>query len=55
MPFHRLKVRIKPEIVTMGQPDLDPAANAGTYVAPADWNALIRRAGRRGDRHPQRL
>ncbi|MBX9802066.1 MAG: rhodanese-related sulfurtransferase [Caulobacteraceae bacterium] len=41
LPFHRLKVRIKPEIVTMGQPDLDPATNAGTYVAPADWNALI--------------
>ena len=41
MPFHRMKVRIKPEIVTMGEPDLDPAANAGTYVAPADWNALI--------------
>jgi len=30
MPFHRLKVRIKPEIVTMGQPDLDPAVNAGS-------------------------
>jgi UPF0176 protein len=44
MPFHRLKVRIKPEIVTMGQPGLDPAA-AGTYVAPADWNALIRDPG----------
>ncbi|ELR01878.1 hypothetical protein GMDG_08766, partial [Pseudogymnoascus destructans 20631-21] len=42
LPFHRLKVRIKPEIVTMGEPDLDPAVNAGTYVAPADWNALIR-------------
>jgi UPF0176 protein len=42
MPFHRLKVRIKPEIVTLGQPNLDPAANAGAYVAPADWNALIR-------------
>lgn len=41
MPFHRMKVRIKPEIVTMGQPGLDPA-DAGTYVAPADWNALIR-------------
>ena len=40
MPFHRLKVRIKPEIVTMGQPDLDPS-DAGIYVAPADWNALI--------------
>ena len=45
MPFHRLKVRVKPEIVTMGQPDLDPATNAGTYVAPADWNALIREPG----------
>jgi len=41
MPFHRLKVRVKPEIVTMGQPDIDPVLDAGTYVAPADWNALI--------------
>ena len=41
MPFHRTKVRLKREIVTMGQGDLDPAANAGTYVDPKDWNALI--------------
>jgi UPF0176 protein len=41
MPFHRMKVRLKREIVTMGVEDLDPAANAGTYVSPADWNALI--------------
>jgi len=41
MPFHRMKVRIKREIVTMGQPDIDPLANAGDYVAPEDWNALI--------------
>jgi UPF0176 protein len=41
MPFHRMKVRIKPEIVTMGQPDIDPLADVGQYVAPADWNALI--------------
>ena len=40
MPFGKLKVRLKREIVTMGQPDLDPT-QAGTYVAPADWNALI--------------
>ena len=40
-PFHRMKVRIKREIVTMGEPDVDPAANAGTYVEPEDWNALI--------------
>lgn len=41
MPFHRTKVRLKREIVTMGQGDLDPAANAGTYVDPQDWNDLI--------------
>ncbi len=41
MPFHRLKVRLKREIVTMGQPDIDPLGGTGTYVAPADWNALI--------------
>ena len=41
MPFHRTKVRLKKEIVTMGQPDLDPLAGVGTYVAPEDWNDLI--------------
>ncbi len=41
MPFGRLKVRLKREIVTMGQPDVDPTAAVGTYVAPGDWNALI--------------
>lgn len=41
MPFRRLKVRIKREIVTMGQPDVDPRARVGHYVAPQDWNALI--------------
>ena len=41
MPFHRMKVRLKREIVTMGQPDIDPLGGVGTYVAPTDWNALI--------------
>ncbi|MEM1265060.1 MAG: rhodanese-related sulfurtransferase [Pseudomonadota bacterium] len=41
-PFRRLKVRTKPEIVTMGAPDLDPA-RTGTYVPPEEWNALIAR------------
>ena len=41
VPFRRLKVRVKREIVTMGQPDVDPRARVGHYVAPADWNALI--------------
>ena len=41
MPFHRMKVRLKREIVTMGVAGFDPQAGAGAYVAPADWNALI--------------
>lgn len=41
MPFKRMKVKLKREIVTMGQPDVDPTARVGHYVAPADWNALI--------------
>ncbi|AXB76251.1 rhodanese-related sulfurtransferase [Novosphingobium sp. P6W] len=41
MPFHRMKVRLKREIVTMGEPNIDPLAVVGTYVEPQDWNALI--------------
>jgi UPF0176 protein len=41
MPFNRIKVRLKKEIVTMGVPGIDPLHSAGTYVAPGDWNALI--------------
>ena len=41
MPFYRMKVRVKAEIVTMGQPDIDPLQSVGHYVEPADWNALI--------------
>ncbi|MBN4064991.1 rhodanese-related sulfurtransferase [Dehalococcoides mccartyi] len=41
--FNRMKVKIKEEIVTMGVPHIDPVANAGTYVDPADWNELISR------------
>ncbi|WP_282127109.1 rhodanese-related sulfurtransferase [Roseobacter litoralis] len=39
--FGKMKVRIKREIVTMKQPDVDPRAQTGHYVTPADWNALI--------------
>lgn len=40
-PFARLKVKVKPEIVTFGQSNIDPVGGTGTYVAPEDWNALI--------------
>jgi len=39
--FQRLKVRIKREIVTLGCPTVKPAQQVGTYVAPAQWDALI--------------
>jgi UPF0176 protein len=41
-PFARMKVKLKKEIVTLGQPDVDPRAKVGHYVAPEDWNDLIR-------------
>lgn len=40
-PFHRMKVRLKREIVTMGVEGIDPPKMAGSYVEPRDWNALI--------------
>ena len=41
-PFDRLKVKIKPEIVTLGRPDINPAQQSGIYVTPQDWNALLK-------------
>ncbi|MDF1747669.1 MAG: rhodanese-related sulfurtransferase [Alphaproteobacteria bacterium] len=41
IPFYRMKVKLKKEIVTMGVPGIDPTQTVGTYVAPEDWNALI--------------
>jgi UPF0176 protein len=41
MPFRRLKVRLKKEIVTLGEADADPTRQVGIYVDPADWNDLI--------------
>ncbi len=40
-PFVRLKVRLKKEIVTLGDPQVNPLRRVGTYVAAQDWNALI--------------
>ena len=41
LPFRRMKVRLKKEIVTMGVDGIDPNELVGTYVSPEDWNALI--------------
>jgi UPF0176 protein len=41
MPFGRLKIRLKKEIVTLGNAEADPARRVGIYVDPTDWNDLI--------------
>jgi UPF0176 protein len=41
MPFLRMKVRLKREIVTLGMAGVNPARMAGTYVQPQDWNRLL--------------
>jgi UPF0176 protein len=39
--FHRLRIIIRPEIVTLGDPSVNPNDAVGEYVAPEDWNKLI--------------
>ena len=41
IPFKHMKVKLKKEIVTMGQPNVDPTLNVGNYVEASDWNNLI--------------
>ena len=41
MPFYRMKVKLKREIVTMGIPNVNAQTMAGTYVKPEEWNELI--------------
>ena len=41
MPFLRMKVKLKREIVTIGDDSVDPLLAAGTYVEAKDWNALM--------------
>jgi UPF0176 protein len=45
MPFGRLKIRLKKEIVTFGDAAANPAKQVGTYVEPEDWNDLIASPG----------
>ncbi|HKG99496.1 MAG TPA: rhodanese-related sulfurtransferase [Bradyrhizobium sp.] len=45
MPFQRLKVRLKKEIVTLGDSDADPTRQVGSYVDAVEWNDLIAMPG----------
>jgi UPF0176 protein len=41
LPFQKIRVRLKKELVKMSIPDIDPTREVGVYVEPKDWNALI--------------
>ncbi|MCS6958507.1 MAG: rhodanese-related sulfurtransferase [Pseudanabaenaceae cyanobacterium SKYGB_i_bin29] len=41
IPFGRMKVRLKKEIIKLGIPSLDPLAQGGEYVDAQAWNDLI--------------
>ena len=40
-PFHKMRVRLKKEIVTIGLPEINPNKTVGTYVKPEAWNDII--------------
>ena len=41
LTFHRLRIVNRPEIVTLGDPSVNPNEVVGEYVEPEEWNALI--------------
>jgi UPF0176 protein len=43
VPFYRMKVRLKKEIVSLGVSGVDPVGEVGEYVEPSAWNELISR------------
>jgi UPF0176 protein len=41
IPFYRLKVKIKDELIPIGVDGVDPREIVGTYVSPKEWNKLV--------------
>lgn len=41
LPFRRMKVKLRSEIVSLGVPTVRPAQCTGTHVPPAEWNRLV--------------
>jgi UPF0176 protein len=41
IPFEKMKVRLKREIVGLGVPQVDPLRKVGIYIPPEKWNDLI--------------
>lgn len=41
LPFNKIKVRLKREIVTLGQNEIDITKHKSTYATPEIWNEII--------------
>ncbi|MDC3144388.1 rhodanese-related sulfurtransferase [Pelagibacteraceae bacterium] len=41
IPFYRLKIRLKKEIVTLGDKSIKPDKISGRYIPPKDWDKII--------------
>nr|AFD03325.1 rhodanese domain-containing protein [uncultured bacterium W5-15b] len=41
IPFYRMKVKIKDELIPIGVDGVDPREIVGTYVSPKEWNKLV--------------
>ncbi|MDC0032313.1 rhodanese-related sulfurtransferase [Pelagibacteraceae bacterium] len=41
VPFYRMKVRIKKEIVTIGIKSITPDKKTGTHIAPSKWDKIL--------------
>ena len=41
IPFYRLKIRLKKEIVTIGDKSVKPKKVTGKYILPKDWDKII--------------
>lgn len=40
-PFRKLRIRIKPEIVTIGEPGLVPAGKNSKHLSPQEWHRTL--------------
>ena len=41
IPFYRLKIRLKKEIVTIGDKSLKPQIETGKHISPKNWDKII--------------
>ncbi len=42
LPFNRIKVRLKKEIVSLGKGEIDVNKNTGKKISPSKWNNIIK-------------